>query len=236
MRFQAPSPGSQGLQSSAVVLVVSRDRLNRSDSDGLPVLASTTAATPSTDLDPRPRRWTREEFYRMAELGWFHGERAEAHRGRQLMVLSPQGPTHSYFTDQVAELLRNSGWTGVWVRIQFPIDFGPYSDPKPDVSVVMGSRADDPAAHPSSCSLDRGSECQLSPIYDRAARPASAATGGGVADYWIVNVNDDQLEVYRDPGADLAQPFGYGYASLTVDHRGESGDSSGSSPPVLLRG
>ena len=43
----------------------------------------------------------------------------------------------------------------------------------------------------------------------------------GVADYWIVNVNDDQLEIHRDPGADLAQPFGYGYASLTVHHRGD---------------
>src|SRR5271166_6985193 len=83
------------------------------------VLASTTATTPSTDLDPRPRRWTREEFYRMAELGWFHGERAELIEG-EIMVFSPQGPSHSYFTDQVAELLRNSGWTGVWVRIQFP--------------------------------------------------------------------------------------------------------------------
>ena len=50
------------------------------------VLASTTAATPSTDLDPRPRRWTREEFYRMAELGWFHGQRVELIEG-EIMVL-----------------------------------------------------------------------------------------------------------------------------------------------------
>ena len=67
------------------------------------VLARTAPRTPSTDLDPRPRRWTREEFYRMAELGWFHGERAELIEG-EILVLSPQGPSHSYFTDQVAEL------------------------------------------------------------------------------------------------------------------------------------
>src|SRR5208282_5348654 len=57
-------------------------------------------------------------------------------------------------------------------------------------------------------------------IYDRG-RKASLYAMRGVADYWIVNVNDDQLEIHRDPGADLAQPFGYGYASLTVCHRGE---------------
>ncbi|MGZ3302296.1 MAG: Uma2 family endonuclease [Isosphaeraceae bacterium] len=182
------------------------------------VLASTTAATPSTDLDPRPRRWTREEFYRMAELGWFHGERAELIEG-EIMVLSPQGPSHSYLTDHVAALLRESGWTSVWVRMQLPINFGPYSDPEPDVSVVMGLRADYRAAHPSSALLIvEVSDTTL--IYDRG-RKASLYAMRGVADYWIVNVNDDQLEIHRDPGADLAQPFGYGYASLTVHHRGE---------------
>ena len=103
-------------------------------------LAGTTAATPSADLDPRPRRWTSEEFYRMAELGWFHAQRVELIEG-EIMVLSPQGPSHSYLTDHVATSLRTSGWSGVWVRMQLPIDFGPYSDPEPDVSVVMGSRA-----------------------------------------------------------------------------------------------
>ena len=137
----------------------------------------------------------------------------------EIMVLSPQGPSHSYFTDQVAELLRNSGWTGVWVRIQFPINFGPYSDPEPDVSVVMGSRADYREAHPSSALLIvEVSDTTL--IYDRG-RKASLYAMRGVADYWIVNVNDDQLEIHRDPGADRAQPFGYGYASLTVHHRGD---------------
>jgi len=182
------------------------------------VLASTTAATPSTDLDPRPRRWTREEFYRMAELGWFHGERAELIEG-EIMVLSPQGPSHSYLTDHVAALLRESGWTSVWVRMQLPINFGPYSDPEPDVSVVIGSRADYRAAHPSSALLIvEVSDTTL--IYDRG-RKASLYAMRGVADYWIVNVNDDQLEIHRDPGADRTQPFGYGYASLTVHHRGD---------------
>ena len=83
----------------------------------------------------------------------------------------------------------------------------------------MGSRADYRAAHPSSALLIvEVSDTTL--IYDRG-RKASLYAMRGVADYWIVNVNDDQLEIHRDPGADLAQPFGYGYASLTVHHRGD---------------
>jgi hypothetical protein len=60
----------------------------------------------------------------MAELGWFHVERAELIEG-EILVLSPQGPSHSYLTDHVAAVLRESGWTGVWVRMQLPISFGP---------------------------------------------------------------------------------------------------------------
>jgi len=32
---------------------------------------------------------------------------------------------------------------------------------------------------------------------------------------------DDQLEVRRDPRPDPSQPFGYGYASLTVVRSGD---------------
>ena len=83
----------------------------------------------------------------------------------------------------------------------------------------MGSRADYRAAHPSSALLIvEVSDTTL--IYDRG-RKASLYAMRGVADYWIVNVNDDQLEIHRDPGAHRTQPFGYGYASLTVHHRGD---------------
>ena len=74
-------------------------------------------------------------------------------------------------------------------------------------------------AHPSSALLIvEVSDTTL--VYDRG-RKASLYAMRGVADYWIVNVNDDQLEIRRDLGADLAQPLGYSYASLTVLQRGE---------------
>ncbi len=155
----------------------------------------------------------------MAELGWFHGERAELIEG-EIMVLSSQGPSHSYLTDHVAALLRASGWAGVWVRMQLPINFGPYSDPEPDVSVVLGSSADYRAAHPTSALLlVEISDTTL--VYDRG-RKASLYAMRGVAEYWIVNVQEDQLEIHRDPGSEPAQPFGHGYHSVTIRHRGDT--------------
>jgi Uma2 family endonuclease len=37
---------------------------------------------------------------------------------------------------------------------------------------------------------------------------------GGVQDYWIVNLVDRVLEVYRDPGPDALAPFGWHYRSV----------------------
>lgn len=181
---------------------------------------ATSTLTPGLrpDLEPSPRRWTREEYYRMGELGLFHGQRAELIEG-EVMVLSPQGPPHGYFTDHVAEILRESGWAGVWVRMQLPIDFGTYSEPEPDVSVVAGSREDHRAGHPTSALLIvEVSDSTLA--YDRGHK-ASLYAMRGIADYWIVSLVDGQLEVRRDPRPDPSLPSGHGYAGRTVLRPGD---------------
>jgi Uma2 family endonuclease len=44
----------------------------------------------------------------------------------------------------------------------------------------------------------------------------------GLADYWIVNLAERALEVYRNPEIDPAAPFGWRYRSVTVLGRGAS--------------
>jgi Uma2 family endonuclease len=180
--------------------------------------ALTTPANLVFNGDPRPKVWTREEFYRLADLGWFRGQRAELIEG-EIMVLSPQRPSHTYTTDHVAEILRNSGWPNVWVRMQLPIDLSPYSEPEPDVSVVVGCAGDYKLAHPSAALvIVEVSDSTL--LYDQI-RKASLYALRGVMDYWIVNLVDGQLEVRRNPQPDPAQDFGYGYASLTILHQSD---------------
>jgi Uma2 family endonuclease len=51
--------------------------------------------------------------------------------------------------------------------------------------------------------------------YDRT-RKASLYARAGIADYWIVNLVNNQLEVRRDAQPDPSQHYGHGYASLTT--------------------
>src|SRR3954451_14821126 len=78
-------------------------------------------------LEPRARKWTKQEFYRLAELGYFQGQRAELIEG-DIMVMSPQKPRHYSTTDQIVEILREIFGRGFHVRMQGPIDLGPHAD------------------------------------------------------------------------------------------------------------
>lgn len=177
---------------------------------------SQTTALPAQSFlgpPPAPRRWTRAEYYQLAELGLFRGQRVELIEG-EIMVLSPQKAEHWTTTDRVAELQRKHIGAGFHVRMQGPIDFGVLSEPEPDVAVVAGPREQYSTQHPQTAVLIvEVSESSLD--YDRG-RKASLYAAAGIADYWIVNLVNNQLEVRRDPQPDPAQPYGHGYASVTV--------------------
>jgi Uma2 family endonuclease len=161
---------------------------------------------------PQTRRWTRDDFYRMARAGLFQGQRAELIDG-EVMVLSPQNWPHASTVDRVCEVLRTHLDSGVWVRAQLPLALTLHSEPEPDISVVAGRR-DDYSDHPATALLIvEVSDSTLD--YDRG-RKASLYASAGIADYWIVNLVDHQLEIHRQPTPDPTQVYGHAYASVTI--------------------
>jgi Uma2 family endonuclease len=169
-------------------------------------------AEASQRSEPKLRLWKKAEYYEMARLGWFAGQRVELIEG-EVMVLSPQKFSHYSTTDRTAEVLRNALGKGFWVRVQGPIDLGTHSEPEPDVSVVSGSR-DDYSDHPSMALLVV--EVSDTTLASDRSRKASLYARAGFVDYWIVNLVDHRLEVYRNPAPDDGEPFGYRYCDITV--------------------
>ncbi len=160
---------------------------------------------------PVPRRWTREEYYRMGEQGFFQDQRVELIEG-EIMVLSPQSWPHASTVDRVAAALGRILGVGFWVRTQVPLNLGT-SYPEPDVSVVPGRR-EDYSDHPTTAELIvEVSDTTLD--YDRT-RKASLYARAGIAEYWIVNLVNNQLEVRRNPLPDPSQHYAHGYGSLTT--------------------
>jgi Uma2 family endonuclease len=178
---------------------------------------SVVAASPSTGLPgpagPRPRRWTREEYYRLAELGLFRGQRVMLIDG-EILLMSHAAAPHAAATTLTEDALRGAFGAGFTVRVQQPLELGRSSDPEPDLAVVGGGPRDYAAAHPTSALLIV-EVADTSLAFDRTDK-ASLYAAAGILDYWIVNLIDRQLEIRRSPRPDHAQPFGAGYVILTV--------------------
>lgn len=160
----------------------------------------------------RTRRWSRVEYERLIDKGVFlPGERIELLAG-ELVVREPQGTPHAMGIGLVEEALRRAFGPGWYVRVHMPVALDDESEPEPDVAVVPGGPRDYPRAHPSrpvlvvevaeaSLALDRA---QKGSLYARA----------GVGDYWIVNLVENVLEVYREPAASPSAPSGWHYHTV----------------------
>jgi len=160
----------------------------------------------------RMRRWTRVEYDRLIEEGVFQpGERLELLAG-QLVVREPQGTPHATGIRLITRALREVFGQDSWnVDMQLPVALDEESEPEPDVTVTAGDPRDFLPSHPArpglvvevaeaSLALDRKEKGSL---YARARVP----------EYWILNLRDRVLEVYREPHPDPSAPHGWAYRS-----------------------
>jgi Uma2 family endonuclease len=167
----------------------------------------------------RTKRWTRLEYERLIDLGALGPEERLELIGGQLIVREPQGRPHSTGIRLVARALRAAFGPAWSIEAQLPVALDEESEPEPDVAVVAGGPRDYLASHPSrpalvvevaltSLALDRGEKASL---YARA----------GVGDYWIVNLVDSVLEVYREPEATPDSAHGWRYGSALTLRTGD---------------
>lgn len=157
----------------------------------------------------KTRRWSRVEYDRLIAAGFFQPDDPIELIGGQLIVSEPQGSYHFTAVRAVEEALRVAFGAGWDVRGQGPVALDDESEPEPDLAVVPGSFRDYVAGHPSRPVLVvEVSESSLA--FDRHHK-GSVYARAGLADYWIVNLVDRVLEVYRDPVQDSAAAFGWRY-------------------------
>jgi Uma2 family endonuclease len=161
------------------------------------------------DGSVRTRRWTRGEYDRLAECEILGTEDRIELLGGEIVVKEPQHRPHVTAIQLVARALREAFGAGWDVQIQAPVALDDESEPEPDVSVVPGDPRDYGTAHPTSPVLVV--EVSLSRLAFDREHKGSLYARAHVADYWIVNLPDRRLEVYREPVSDGAAPFGWRY-------------------------
>jgi Uma2 family endonuclease len=167
-----------------------------------------------TTYATRTRRWTRAEYERLIEVGVFHpGEPVEL-LGGELIVSEPQGSAHYTAILLVEDALRAALGPGWLVRTQGPVALDDESEPEPDLTVVPGDARDYSREHPSRPALVV--EVAESSLARDREHKGSLYARARVDDYWILNLVDRVLEIYRRPIPDPSAPFGWRYAAREV--------------------
>ena len=177
-------------------------------------------------LAPAKHRISVMEYYRMAETGELDPDaRVELIDG-QIYDMSPIGPFHGGVTDFLSQVFFADA-KGRWVtRVQNPTRLHNFSEPQPDLMLLKPLANFYRRRHPqpedvfllveiSDSSLDKDRNIKL-PAYARA----------GIPEVWIVDLNEQTIEVYR-------QPSFAGYAEKTILREGDKA-SPQSFPDVMV--
>lgn len=165
----------------------------------------------------QPKRFTLQEYHRLIEGGFFDQRvgvaqprhRIELIRG-EIMQMAAKGTYHSVccsnLNRELVILVRNQGI----VRCQDPIAI-PHlnSEPEPDFVIAQPKADQYLSTHPQPTDIFLIIEIADSTLlYDRETKLPLYAEAG-IPHYWLFNLVEQQLEVYREPYQTLQENFNY---------------------------
>ena len=164
---------------------------------------------------PGHHLWTREKYERATELGLLGpDDRVELIEG-EIVQKMPQNSPHSTALSLTLEALRVAFPVGFVVRPQLPLNVGTLSQPEPDLAVVVGSARDYGSAQPNAENAVLVVEISDSTLLPDQTTKAALYARAGIGEYWIVNLPERLLEVYRQPAFIEEALLGHGFQNVT---------------------
>ncbi len=153
----------------------------------------------NTDISLNLRLWTVADYHRMAETGILdEDERVELLEGK-IIWMSAKGTAHRSAVGRTDYLLKNRLANRAWVSTQDPIQLNQRSEPEPDVAVVQIDPLDYADHHPTPSEVYLIIEVADSSLKFDCETKGKAYAQAGIADYWVLDVVDRQLYVFREP-------------------------------------
>jgi len=161
---------------------------------------------------------TVDEYHRLGEEGVLDEDaRVELVDGR-IVEMPPIGPRHLFNVNHLNQLFMLRLLGRIILSIQNPVTFGRRLERQPDVT-LLDPHVRDPRFYesnrPTPADVLLIVEVSDSTLRTDLVEKARQYAGHGIADYWVLDLQGDQLFVHRDPTPD-------GYASVRTLARGES--------------
>ncbi len=161
------------------------------------MIATAPTLTNETNLVPADLFWklSLEQYHAMIDAGFLtENDPVELIQG-WLVQKMPKNAPHTLVTRLLFDLLLRLTPIGWFVSSQEPFT-AESSEPEPDLMIVRGTPRDYPTGHPRPKDLAIVIEVADATLYrDRNVKRVAYAEAG-VAEYWIVNVREQQVEVH----------------------------------------
>lgn len=95
--------------------------------------------------------------------------------------------------------------------MRLPVRLNDHCELSPDLSLTRGEIEDYLNNHPTPADVFLLLDVADASTSADFSSKASVYARAGIVEYWIVNVEERQLEIHRGPQQDSAMPFGWGY-------------------------
>lgn len=158
--------------------------------------AVTPPPAPVVQAPPQPFRWTLEQYRELDKIGFFNDKRTILIDGEIIRMVMPK-PPHDVALGLTDDWLRRVIPAGHHLRNQMSFDIGDDNDLGPDLAVVRGTIRDYTTAAPREALLIV-EVADTSLFFDTTTKAEKYATAK-VADYWVIDLENRVLIVFREP-------------------------------------
>lgn len=148
---------------------------------------------------PALKRFRAEDFRKMTEVGILPEESGWEVIDGYLIDKMSIGSNHAGTVKVLSEMLRDSTRNEAIVSVQDPIHIDDYNEPEPDIALLKRRSDFYRKSHPTPQDVLLLVEVSDSTIeYDRAIKKTLYAEAG-ILEYWLVNLQNNTVEVYSQP-------------------------------------
>ena len=155
-----------------------------------------TLEPPDSPVEVKPHRFNSLEYHAMSEAGVFgQRQRMELIRG-EIYFMAAMGAAHYRAIKILTRLLSQHYSSLSYIVPQAPIKTWDDSEPEPDFALLTLESRDDPPFAKDVLLVIEVSDATVK--FDQGVKLAEYARSG-INEYWILNLKDRQLEVYRQP-------------------------------------
>ncbi len=145
-------------------------------------------------------KWKVSDYHRMIQAGILQDRHVELLAG-EIHEMTPEGAAHTFYGGSLADFFRERLERQALVREARPITLAD-SEPEPDIAIVRGKWTDYRHRHPQAEEIFLLIEISESSLNKDLEQKKSIYAAAGIQDYWVLDLKQLQLIIFRNPQGD----------------------------------